>query len=589
MYCSQCGREIDDDSKFCEYCGAPVPAMHGASPVRTEEETRSEAASVAQAEESVGADGGMVEAPEGRNVGAVPENDSGATLQEVHEEAQEEPLDENLDEAPDETGDEDSNEVSEGNSKDGRKSKKRRGIIAVVCVAIVAVIAVGAAVGYYLYQKQAVEDARIAAELEAQRLHEITQVVTVVVDAPGYDEATSSSVPVHIVGTDNNGTSVDETLYLTSATEQIELRQGDYELTAAGSPVTADGGLYTCPKTSVELSVGEDGVFSQGVDVGSGPGNGLGESESIRQLSSTSDGASSEGSDSSEASSSDGGSSEATSSSEPSSTDAESSVASSTADSGVKMVYAPVASSDVTQADIDAAAAWLADSPVDAGKAGTLVDAMNASFAAEEEKRAAQQRYDDVVATLNTVLDSYRSAWKQYGGTEKGTGMYDQYVDAEMVSNAEGIEYVFSDLDGDGLPELLVRYADRSYSSDCGDDLLGAYGVGESGVVSKIEHYRAPVYLQGQGVIMSIASGGADSGGADYFEWSGSDFVQIASYSWDLEWKSGISIYSEPDGYTMTDNGSTSTTTSESERDSFMKKATTVYGAPGSYDWQTLS
>ena len=32
MFCKKCGKEIDDDSKFCSYCGAPVSA----DPVTTE-------------------------------------------------------------------------------------------------------------------------------------------------------------------------------------------------------------------------------------------------------------------------------------------------------------------------------------------------------------------------------------------------------------------------------------------------------------------------------------------------------------------------------------------------------------------------
>ena len=43
MFCAKCGKEIDNEAKFCNYCGAPTPKARQAeeSGLKKKEETQS--------------------------------------------------------------------------------------------------------------------------------------------------------------------------------------------------------------------------------------------------------------------------------------------------------------------------------------------------------------------------------------------------------------------------------------------------------------------------------------------------------------------------------------------------------------------
>ena len=36
MYCTHCGKQIDDDAKFCPYCGQEVPAVYQYEPINND-------------------------------------------------------------------------------------------------------------------------------------------------------------------------------------------------------------------------------------------------------------------------------------------------------------------------------------------------------------------------------------------------------------------------------------------------------------------------------------------------------------------------------------------------------------------------
>ena len=60
-------------------------------------------------------------------------------------------------------------------------------------------------------------------------------------------------------GQDSDGSSVSETLYVDEHGRGIKLLPGDYTLSIAGSPIAADGTIYTVPTTKAQVTVKADG------------------------------------------------------------------------------------------------------------------------------------------------------------------------------------------------------------------------------------------------------------------------------------------------------------------------------------------
>lgn len=140
---------------------------------------------------------------------------------------------------------------------DAPRKGKGKGKVIGIAVGVIAVIALaGFGVWKYLddqHQQELAEQQ--AAEEAAHAFHD----VTVAVAADGWDtEQGSSRLPMHIEGEDLDGTTIDEVQYVDSDGEGIELRQGEYVLGVAASPIAADGTVFTAPDTTMELSIATD-------------------------------------------------------------------------------------------------------------------------------------------------------------------------------------------------------------------------------------------------------------------------------------------------------------------------------------------
>ena len=83
--------------------------------------------------------------------------------------------------------------------------------------------------------------------------------VQIGVHAAGLDCSTGSKIPVQVSGQDSDGSSVSETLYVDEHGRGIKLLPGDYTLSIAGSPIAADGTIYTVPTTKTQVTVKSDG------------------------------------------------------------------------------------------------------------------------------------------------------------------------------------------------------------------------------------------------------------------------------------------------------------------------------------------
>ena len=82
--------------------------------------------------------------------------------------------------------------------------------------------------------------------------------VQIGVHAAGLDCSTGSKIPVQVSGQDSDGSSVSETLYVDEHGRGIKLLPGEYTLSIAGSPIAADGTIYTVPTTKVQVTVKAD-------------------------------------------------------------------------------------------------------------------------------------------------------------------------------------------------------------------------------------------------------------------------------------------------------------------------------------------
>lgn len=132
-----------------------------------------------------------------------------------------------------------------------KMSPKRRNLM-VAGVVAVALVAGGA--GYAAWNGYQQEQAAVA----AANAHTMMS-VQIGVHAAGLDCSAGSKIPVQVSGQDSDGSSVSETLYVDEHGRGIKLLPGDYTLSVAGSPIAADGTIYTVPTTKAQVTIKSDG------------------------------------------------------------------------------------------------------------------------------------------------------------------------------------------------------------------------------------------------------------------------------------------------------------------------------------------
>ena len=82
--------------------------------------------------------------------------------------------------------------------------------------------------------------------------------VRVAISAAGWDtSAGGSRLALRVQGEPLVGERVDRVMYVDSAGKGIELPRGSYEISAVGSPIAADGTIYSLPKTVAKVKISE--------------------------------------------------------------------------------------------------------------------------------------------------------------------------------------------------------------------------------------------------------------------------------------------------------------------------------------------
>ncbi len=236
MFCRGCGAKMEDGARFCPKCGLPVKDVTEGRPAEF--------------------------AP-------TPDDVDGASLRSVDAEDEGEPADD-VSVSPEVADGKPAGEepvvpspadlAGAGAPVDARRSKKPLIIVAVVAILLI----VGIGSGYY-FGVYAPERAREAAEQEALAAEHI---VRVSVSAESWDTAAGASrVPLRVKGREERGKNVNKVFYVDSAGAGLELRRGTYTVTVAGSPIAADGTVYTVPDAEVEVRVDEEAAAKKdGVD-----------------------------------------------------------------------------------------------------------------------------------------------------------------------------------------------------------------------------------------------------------------------------------------------------------------------------------
>ena len=234
MFCRACGTQMEDGARFCPKCGKPVADEAEAQPGESGPGINDAEGAATQLVKAAG---------EGEPAGDVPVSVEAADKEEP---AVEPSLDVDAEAA--------------GTSSCPKRGKKSFLIAAIVAVLLV----LGGAAGYY-FGVYAPERAREAAEQEALAAEHI---VRVSVAAEGWDTAAGATrLPLQVKGHEERGEKVNKVCYVDSTGAGLKLRRGAYTVTVAGSPIAADGTIYTVPDTEVEVKIDEkDAAKKGGVD-----------------------------------------------------------------------------------------------------------------------------------------------------------------------------------------------------------------------------------------------------------------------------------------------------------------------------------
>lgn len=79
-----------------------------------------------------------------------------------------------------------------------------------------------------------------------------------------YDPQTGSGVPLYVEGVDLDGNHISEIVLADEGNTGVELLRGTYDISVVGSPVNGKGGIYAVPETVVHVEIDENGTSIDG-------------------------------------------------------------------------------------------------------------------------------------------------------------------------------------------------------------------------------------------------------------------------------------------------------------------------------------
>ena len=133
--------------------------------------------------------------------------------------------------------------------------------VAAVAVACAAVVSVG---GWGIYQwwngQQATQQQEAQSDLALYDVPVPVKISGLTIADDG--TTTGSRIPIQVSGQDANGNIVDMVGYVDANGNGLKLMRGEYTLSAAASPIAADGTIYAVPQKKLDITVkGEGGDY----------------------------------------------------------------------------------------------------------------------------------------------------------------------------------------------------------------------------------------------------------------------------------------------------------------------------------------
>lgn len=258
MFCPACGTENDDDARFCDACGSELPQARAASSgsahmdadgngVPDVLEQAAPTTVMGSAPTTVmGAEPTTVMGAEPTTVLSTPDSELDETRVAPQLAAQRQPHQYEPAPAP---------------APVPAPVPKKRGNKGIL-IAVLAAVALGCAgFGFmtwrnYQAELQAAEQARLDQEAAEKVAAEkrLSHQVILPVSAPGLD-AGGSRIPLRITGTDFEGNTINESVYVSHDGAGISVPKGSYELTVLASPIASDGTVYEIPAGTFTFEV----------------------------------------------------------------------------------------------------------------------------------------------------------------------------------------------------------------------------------------------------------------------------------------------------------------------------------------------
>lgn len=195
MYCANCGEKLEDDARFCTACGTPVESG---------------------IEECSEEDSILESVVSGQDAQAVASSVQETAAIHRMQETKEMPVV--------------SEQAAAVQQPAASGSQKKYGVvIAIICIAVVALIALGI---FVFFQVKAHEESHAPVSVQFSFSYS------------GDQSAQPIGIPFDIQGTDLDGNAVDEQFLATPDGAVTELLAGSYTVTVAGNPVSVTGVVY---------------------------------------------------------------------------------------------------------------------------------------------------------------------------------------------------------------------------------------------------------------------------------------------------------------------------------------------------------
>lgn len=259
MFCTRCGAQIPEGSRFCTVCGQPVDAAEPATgfPDQPVPGTPMNAPMGVSANAPV--DDGAQEAmdqlwpqDQGAATSYQPASQVPPAWQPDQPAVAEQPIQSTT--ATPLPAASHPNPAAPAAFESSRPRRKGLPTPAIVAIAFLVALAIAGTIAAVWWNVDQGSKAQAADEARHKEV-----AVEFTVDAAGLDTSTGSKIPLSVSGTDLDGKAVDKVFYIGANGKGLKLREGSYTGAVKASPIAKDGTLYQAQPDSIKIVVKEGG------------------------------------------------------------------------------------------------------------------------------------------------------------------------------------------------------------------------------------------------------------------------------------------------------------------------------------------